>query len=229
MNASLASIQPSQLKRIHMLRRQGNLQDDDYRAILRRLTGKSSAKALSAIEADTVLRHLGAGTSSTSRAATADGPYAGILRALWFDAYQLGLVRSVSDRALIGWVQRQTRVSHTRFLTEPEGARPAIEGLKKWIAREAGVVWPAGKGDVGATKRAVVMAQFARLVDMGAWPPFGGNRRPDESDLQYYAYRRGLGPNAFTYYTEEHWDRLIKKLGIWLRGALKARAEGASK
>lgn len=217
------AILPSQLKRIHMLRRQAGLDDGDYRALLQRVAGKGSAKDLSPAEADVVLRHLGAAPVSANAARRADGPYAGILRALWFDAYQLAIVRSASDTAMIGWVQRQTRVSHTRFLTEPEQARPAIEGLKKWIAREAGVEWPAGKGDVLGTKRAVALAQFERLVAIGAWKPFGAHR-PDHLDLAAYAYRRGIGPNALDHYGEAHWDRLIQKLGIWLRGALKARA-----
>jgi len=217
------AILPSQLKRIHMLRRQAGLDEGDYRALLQRVTGKGSAKDLSPAEADAVLRHLGVAPVAASSARRADGPYAGILRALWFDAYQLGIVRSPADTAMISWVQRQTRVTHTRFLTEPEQARPAIEGLKKWIAREAGVEWPVGKGDVIGAKRAVALAQFERLVAIGAWKQFAAHR-PDHLDLAAYAYTRRIGPNAFEHYSEAHWDRLIQKLGIWLRGALKAGA-----
>ncbi|MCJ8142946.1 regulatory protein GemA [Ancylobacter sp. A5.8] len=213
---------PTQLKQIHMYRRRGDLDDGAYRALLERLTGKRSAKALSDAEAARVIAHLKGGGSRP--ADTATGPYAAILKALWFDAWQLGIVRSSADKAMIAWVQRQTGVDHTRFLTEPEHARPAIEGLKAWISREAGVEWPKARGDVAGAKRAIALAQFERLVAIGAWPPFGAQARPDHLDLAAYAYRRGVAVSRLEDYEERHWDWLINKLGVWLRGALKARA-----
>ncbi|MDR6952655.1 hypothetical protein J2X65_002014 [Ancylobacter sp. 3268] len=187
-----------------------------------RLTGKRSAKALTWSEAETVVKHLRQSTGDTP-AGQATGRFAGKLKALWLDGWQLGIVQNPSDRALIAFVQRQTKVDHTRFLTEPEDARPAIEGLKAWIARAAGIEWPADRGDIAGAKKAVALAQFRKLVAIGAWPPEHG-RMPDESDLAYFAYRRRLGPSTLGDFREENWDRLIDRLGRWLRTALKKGA-----
>ncbi|HEY9212082.1 MAG TPA: regulatory protein GemA [Ancylobacter sp.] len=220
-----AAIDGAQIKRIHTLKGKVGLADGDYRDLLQRLTGKRSSKDLSFADAARIISHLQkAAGDAPSGGGQLAGKYAGILRALWLDGWQLGVVRSSTDAALIAFVQRQTGVSHTRFLTEAEDARPAIEGLKKWLAREAGVEWPTGRGDVEGAKRAVALAQFERLVAIGAWPPFGSQARPGHRDLAAYAYRHRIGVNALEHYGEREWDWLITRLGVWLRGALKARA-----
>ncbi len=94
---------------------------------------------------------------------TMSGPYAGVLRALWLSAYNLGIVENRDDRALIAFVERQTRVSHPAFLHSGEDARKAIEALKAMISREAGVHWPR-RSDVVATKLAIVEAQMRMIA-----------------------------------------------------------------
>ena len=76
------------------------------------------------------------------------------------------MVRIRTDAALLGFVERQTGLSHTRFLVGAHYASRAIDALKAWLGREAGVVWPAKDHDDGlASRRAIVEAQWRRLVE----------------------------------------------------------------
>lgn len=159
----------SALKAIHVARRQLGLDDDDYRAMLERITGKSSSSLLTAVESGRVLdemRRLGfqpiARKSPTGKAALS-GPYAGKLLALWLSAWNLGVARSNSDEALIAFVERQTGIAHLNWLRDQRDAMRAIEGLKKWIWREAGVDWPV-RATPRQTKLAVIAAQ-CRILD----------------------------------------------------------------
>lgn len=67
--------------------------------------------------------------------------------------WHLGVVRDRTDAALLAFLERQTGLEHTRFLVDAASARRMIESLKGWLAREAGVEWPAS-GSVEASKAA---------------------------------------------------------------------------
>jgi hypothetical protein len=140
----------AQNRRIHALKRQiAGFADDDYRGLLARF-GVSSSRLLDADHADRligVLERLAGGSSASPRRAseTVSGHYAGVLRALWLSAWNLGVVDEKGDKALIAFIERQTKLSHTRFLVDADLAKKAIEGLKAWIAREAGLTWPTAR------------------------------------------------------------------------------------
>ncbi|ODT18896.1 MAG: hypothetical protein ABS35_22690 [Kaistia sp. SCN 65-12] len=175
------------LAAIHVAKKELDLDDDDYRNVLERVTGKRSAKDLSFHERALVMKEFGRlgfevtypdpyrprtrdkaeraehRTPAVKGAMRLDGVYARKLRALWISAWNLGVVRDRTDRALVAFVERQTGLSHTRFLREPADAMKAIEGLKKWIARECGIIWPGSTPNQNATKRAVITAQLKRL------------------------------------------------------------------
>lgn len=160
----------SALKAIHVARRQLGLDEDDYRAVLERVTGKRSCAVMSEVERRTVVkefRRLSFIQSKASRQPLS-GPYAKKLQALWLSAWNLGIVRNRDDKALIAFVERQTGISHVRWLREPKDAAKAIEALKSWIAREAGVVWPRSR-DALASKCAVLAAQD-RMLRAGPGP-----------------------------------------------------------
>lgn len=163
------TITARQIRAIKVLQRQAGLDDDLYRDLLGSVAGKTSARQLTIVEGARVidrLKALSKPTSTASRpaAATVSGPYGAKLRALWIAAWDLGVVHERDDRALLAFVERQTGLSHTRFLTEARDASKAIEGLKAWIAREAGVEWPIERGDVVGAKLAVLSAQLNRLA-----------------------------------------------------------------
>ncbi|MBN8243286.1 regulatory protein GemA [Nitratireductor aquimarinus] len=134
----------SALAAIHVAKKQLGLDEDTYRALLMRETGKNSAAKLTANEQRRVievLRNQGFKPSSNASQTGLKGRFAKKLQALWIAAWNLGIVRDRSDRALIAFVKRQAGIDHVRFVHHPEDARKAIEGIKAWMAREAGVNW----------------------------------------------------------------------------------------
>ena len=126
---------PGQTRAIHAMRKKGMMDNQEYRALIEARFGKRSSADLSDGEAARLIDELrvvtGAGPS-TGRAVgkTASGKYAPVLRALWIAAWHLGLAKSRDDAALLAFVQRQTGLSHLRFLTDPADAAKAIEGMK---------------------------------------------------------------------------------------------------
>lgn len=132
------------LAAIHIAKKQLGLDDDTYRAVLVRVTGKSSAAAMSQAELGRVLdefRSKGFRPASKGGRKPLEGRFAKKLQALWIAAWNLGLVRNRDDAALIAFAERQTGISHVRFLQSAADARKVIEALKAWMVRDAGVDW----------------------------------------------------------------------------------------
>ena len=220
----------AQTRAIHSIRRASpQFTEEDYRALLKREFRAASSKTLSQPQAAKLIEMLKVtcGQSAYRGAAvTAEGPYAGKLRALWMSAHNLGLVRSRDDRAMMAFVKRQTKIEHTRFLVEPAAAMKAIEALKKWISRDGGVSWPAVDAEPSETKRIVAMAVARRCIEAGAFRPFA--EASLDSDLERYAFRCGGFPASFEFYQAEHWDRLANRLGARLRAKLADRDRQAA-
>ncbi|QPC44606.1 regulatory protein GemA [Kaustia mangrovi] len=181
-----ATVTKAQIGAIHALKARAGLDEEAYRDMLETRTGKRSSTALSRAEAIAVIDHLklvsnrpGHGVEAAPKPARGaqalDGPYAGVCRALWISAWNLGLVRDRTDRALVSFVRRQTGIDHLNWVRDPMDARQAIEALKSWIAREANVVWDlpaAERRSLGLSparwrKIAVVDAQRRRLHVLG--------------------------------------------------------------
>lgn len=137
----------SALAAIHAEKKRAGLGDAEYRDLLWGVAGKRSSKDLTPREAGDVLDRLRqlAGPRAKDPAQPssrrASGPYAPKLQALWMALSDLGIVRERSDKAMLAFVTRQTRLDHTRFLTHPADAAKAIEALKA-MAAKAGVDWP---------------------------------------------------------------------------------------
>lgn len=134
----------SALAAIHVARKQLGLDDDTYRAVLVRVTGKDSAGKMTEAERQRVIEELrGRGFKKPLKPSKsrADGPYRAKLQALWIALWNLGLVDDASDDAMTGFVRRQAKLDHTRFLIHHDDASAVIEALKDWMARDAGVDW----------------------------------------------------------------------------------------
>jgi hypothetical protein len=117
----------------------GIVEEDDRRDFFERVTGKRKLRDMTPADKETVvteLRRLGFKPSARGKLT---GPFAQKLQALWISAWNLGLVRSRKDEALLAFVKRQTGISHTRFLQDAKEAARAIEALKGWIERETGL------------------------------------------------------------------------------------------
>jgi phage gp16-like protein len=180
---------PRQIGAIHAIAAKIGLDEDTRRDLIERETGKRSSKDLSWAEAGRIIEHLkGLAPVRTKAKGAVDltGHYAAKLRALWISGWHLGIVRDRTDKALLSFVERQTGLSHVRFLHDPADANKAIEGLKAWLARAAGVVWPKGReDDVGAAKLAVIAAQRRRLAVLGiAIDDCGAAREPLDDEMR---------------------------------------------
>lgn len=178
----MTRITTSQIAAIHATAKAAGLDEEARRALMQSITGKRSSKDLTKDEATRVFKRLKelAPQPVTRRrpSQTMDGRWAGVLRALWLSAWNLGITRSKDDAALIAFIERQTGISHPKFLLDPADARKAIEGLKQWMTRVAGVDWayvrdvPVRDDDgnvLGVTKvpdpkRAVIYAQRRMLT-----------------------------------------------------------------
>ncbi len=140
----------SSIAAIHVSKKQLGLDDDTYRAKLCNITGKSSVKDMTEQERQkvlTVLRNDGFRPADTKPAGgKLTGPYAKKLQALWIAAWNLGVVSDRRDAALLAFVKRQTGLDAVRFLHHADDARSAIDGLKGWLKREAGVSFGSTNG-----------------------------------------------------------------------------------
>lgn len=213
----------SMISTIHVLKAKAKLDDDTYRDFLaRRAGGKRSAKELTTSEAGRVIEDLrSAAGEAEIRGAVAglDSAIGGKLRALWIAGYNLGIVRDRTDRAMLAFLQRQTGVSHTRFLQDPRAGTSAIEGLKSWLERAGGVVWPDKADDVIASKRAILDAQWKRLIAIGDVKAIGQAVDPMEN-LPFYAGKIVRQNRPWETMTSRDYDEVQKSLGNKLRGAL---------
>lgn len=147
----------SLVAKLHILQKQHGLADEDYRDLLERETGRRSSKELDERELHAVIARL---TGDPTPSSTLSGPYAAKLRALWLSGVHLGIVRNSSDAALTAFVKRQTGLDAVRWLRSAHGAARAIEALKAWLARDAGVRWTDHPDN---PRTAIVEAQWRKL------------------------------------------------------------------
>jgi hypothetical protein len=134
----------SSLAALHIAKAQLGLDEDTYRAKLANITGKTSAKDMTEAERTQVLavfRNEGFAPVTRQSSKALSGKYAKKLQALWIAGYNLGVFRDRRDSAILAFVKHQTDIDHVRFLHFPDDARKAIEALKAWLKREAGVMY----------------------------------------------------------------------------------------
>lgn len=226
-----------QTRAIHVLRRSLGMTEADYRGLLKARFRVVSSTDLSDAQAGALIEELkggGARASGRSPAKTASGKYAPVLQALWISGYHLGVVKTKDDAAMLAFVERQTGLPHTRFLANSDDATRAIEGLKAWLAREAGVVWPnqrdadaEGRDLAWLRAREVTRATAVRLQKAGGFQPFLKGNSVWPHDVCAYGSKRGLPGAGFDHYSIGDWRRLTAWLGGRLRATLaKQREDG---
>lgn len=124
------------------IRALGIAEEEDRRALYKRVTGKCRLRDMSPREKAAIteeLRRLGFRHRPRQRLLTE--PYAKKLQALWISGWNLGLIRDRKDTALVAFVRRQTGIDHPRFLVDPAAADKAVEALKSWLTRDGDVAW----------------------------------------------------------------------------------------
>ena len=214
---------------IHVAKKQLGLDDDTYRAVLTRATGKTSSKDMSPAEQQAALaefRRLGFQALPGGRKGASNGVRKGLqgrfakkLQALWIAGYNLGIVRDRDDAALLAFAKRQTRIDHVRFLHDPEDAKKAVEALKAWLTRDGGVDWNPRKTlppHMNAEGFRIAWAQYRLIVPgatyMGNLDGFWRMVR----DLP--AVEGDAHPSEFT---REQWQDVMNAFGKRVREAAK--------
>lgn len=140
---------------IHVLKKQLRLSDDDYRALLAALTGKSSCADMAPAQLAQVRAHMHGLAQRMGLVSDQDARFAKARReatpkerkvwALWLDLGREGHVRDTSARALNAFVMRTVQVSALAFCA-PAQLNTVIEALKGWGTRLAGKAEGASHG-----------------------------------------------------------------------------------
>lgn len=210
----------STLAAIHVAKKQLGLDDDTYRAVLVRVTGKDSTRAMSETERQRVveeMRRRGFTKASNGARKRLQGRFAKKLQALWIAGWNLGIVSNRDDAVLIAFVKRQTGIDHVRFVHDPEDAAKAIEALKAWLEREGGVNWKQSRYQPDWTQTPgfrIALAQFDLLQKLD--PEFAGY-----VGLTHWVIRNvevGWRPDTCD---EKQWIAIMNALGLLVRKVRK--------
>jgi len=136
------------LAQIHIAKKELGLDDDVYRAVLARVTGKTSSSAMSDAERRKVIaefkRQGFVPKGRTGRARPrSDKPYVRKVFALWGELKRKGIWRDPSPHSLRRFVKKMTASQYDDGCDDPEWltwpqASIVIEGLKKMKERADG-------------------------------------------------------------------------------------------
>lgn len=134
------------IKAIHVLKKQLGLDDDTYRAMLVKITGKDSSAKMNSGEQRGVLDEMrrllnghawpGAKMRPAGDAAAAPPGASQLakIRAIWADLREMGALKDASEKALRSFARRVTGRDAIEWLSAAD-ANKVIEGLKSWQAR----------------------------------------------------------------------------------------------
>lgn len=137
------------IKLIHVARRELRMADEDYRAMLMAmpaLGGKTSSADLGVKGLELVLKALQAkgfkirvkGPNTAAKAPSrkmADDAQSKLIRHLWLQLKNMGVLRNPSEEALAHYVKRITGIEDLHWLNNRQ-ATSVIESLKSWVERE---------------------------------------------------------------------------------------------
>ncbi|WP_281544680.1 regulatory protein GemA [Grimontia sp. SpTr1] len=137
------------IRLIHIGKRELGLDDEIYRALLQRETGKDSCKSMLDAELEKVLlamerqgfkKKVTQSKKRLSPKTQGQPTVISKIRALWITMAKEGIIRDGSETALDGYVRRMTKkhsgrmVEHVGWCNQQE-AYTILESLKKWKLR----------------------------------------------------------------------------------------------
>lgn len=128
------------LAKVHIAKTQLGLDDDQYRDIVRRITGKDSAAQCRYSQlVDLINEFKSLGWKTEKKKAFRRAPSDGIKKiyALWGKLQALGAVQSTDKTALDAFCKKYTGIDSVQWLL-PDQQRKIIEILKQWIKRIGG-------------------------------------------------------------------------------------------
>lgn len=129
---------------INIAKAELGLEEDDYRALLARVTGETSLRAMSERQKIAVLdemKRLGFRVKSGGKRMPASvKPYVRLIHALWKSCHRLGVIDNGSREALRAFCKRFVAHGIEGVAVDPDllsydQATPIIEALKKMEAR----------------------------------------------------------------------------------------------
>ncbi len=206
-------------RRVHARARELGIDEQARRALQTRVTGKASCRDMSPAE---LRRVIAAMSGSGGSDALPDSDLLPKLRALWISGWHLGVVRDRTDAGLAAWLRRQAGIDSATWAT-PAHLVAAIEALRGWLHREAGVSWKpyravdeSGRAkDIDRPRARVLEAQWAILHGLGLV------RIADRTALSAYACAHaGLArTDSHTALSDKQADALIRHFGDRIRAA----------
>lgn len=123
---------------IQIARRQLGLDDDTYQDFLKSITGKTSTRDMSDKELYLVVQALkkdaGHKVGRPGDASQFQSEHAKRARHEWLKLKNYGELRDSSERALLSYARRITKVSRMEWL-KPSEMNLLVETLKNWVAR----------------------------------------------------------------------------------------------
>lgn len=166
--------------KVHIARKDLGIEEDDYRAILFRLTQHSSAKDCSTAELVAVVEEFKRKGWKPAQpkgrkpadARPADHPSAKKARALWISLHHLGAIKNPSDQALEAFACGQLKCERLQWADQGK-TDSLIEALKAMAEREG---WDQSlkgvkpEARILVLKRRLVDAIFDKLVKVGLVP-----------------------------------------------------------
>lgn len=123
------------LAKIHIAKKELALDDEAYRDVLKRVTGKRSSRDLSDYQVNQLFREfkrLGWKPKKTHRPAVR--PQVRMIYALWGVLHKGGAVENGDPKACEAWVKRMFGADLTPWMAAEE-CNDVIESLKQWVRR----------------------------------------------------------------------------------------------
>ena len=122
------------LARIHILKKDLNLSDDEYRDLLQTLTGRRSARDLSYEERSRAAAHLEKLVRATKPQKVLIGPQEKKVLGLWGALQNAGAVQKNTLQPLSAWLQREGYPARLEWLSGAQVTK-VVEQLKCWCKR----------------------------------------------------------------------------------------------
>jgi hypothetical protein len=197
------------LAAIHVANKQLGLDEETARDLYERITGKRSLRQMNDRELQLVVtEQRRQGFKPVEKGL--QGPFAKKLQALWIAAWNLGIVRDRTDGAMLSFIKRQTGIEHTRFLLDAEDAAKAIDALKAWMAREAGVDWSQG------VSTAEWLRPSGAKIALAQWQVLSVLRAVDPKGFRQFVWDNAKPLDQMT---DRDWPVVMNQLGDMVRKA----------
>ena len=125
---------------IHIAKKQLLIEEDDYRALLLRVTNQDSLKSCSFAQLHLVIEHFKKmGFQNINKSQAMPNPSYGKdqrnkILSLWIELADLGIVKNRNDDALASYCKKICKIEHWHWL-DSQNCSKVIETLKKWKQR----------------------------------------------------------------------------------------------